>query len=169
MRTDLLGTDVSLELDERWTAYWLAFVRILAGWWFFHAGFEKLLYGFDAQGYMLFASKGTITAPVMQAFGEGAGLAFTNVMIPMGEFLIGLGLMVGALTRLAAFFGGFMLFFLYFTNADWAHGMVSSDLLGMLLFITLAVLGAGRVLGVDAWLERTNWAQSNDWSRYVLG
>jgi thiosulfate dehydrogenase [quinone] large subunit len=33
---------------------------------------------------------------------------------------------------------------------------VNGDLMGLLLFVTVGVLGAGRVLGLDALLERTD-------------
>ena len=46
--------------------------------------------------------------------------------------------------------------FFYLGNAAWSHGFVNGDLMGLLLFVTLGILGAGRVLGLDALLERTD-------------
>lgn len=169
INTTVLGTDVSLDFSAPWAAYWLAFVRIIVGFAMFHAGLEKLIYGFNAQGYLMFASKGTVLAPILTTFGSNPTLlAFTNFMIPLGEFLIGVGVLFGVLTRLAAYFGAFLMTFFYFTNADWANGMVSGDFYMLLLFITIAVFGAGRVWGVDQWLEGMDWAQSR-WARLILG
>lgn len=169
MRTTVLGDEVSLLFNGPWVAYWMALLRVLVGFWFLHAGLTKIMFGFDAQGYMQFASAGTIMEPIMTAFSSGAALMFTNIMIPLGEFLIGLGLLLGAFVRLASFFGAFLMFFFYLTNADWAHGFTNGDLWGLLLFITLAVFGAGRVWGLDGWLESTNWVENNRWARYLLG
>lgn len=169
MNTDVLGDHVSLDFDGPWAGYWLAFIRILVGFWLLHAGLSKLLFGFDAQGYLQFGSVGAITHPVMAAFASGTGLAFVNFVIPVGEFLIGLGLMVGALVRLASFFGSFLMFFFFFTNHDWAHGFVSGDLMGLLLLVTIAVFGAGRVWGLDEWLEDMDWARNSRWAHYLLG
>jgi uncharacterized membrane protein YphA (DoxX/SURF4 family) len=36
--TNPVTDDFALALDEPWTAYWLAFLRFVTGWWFFHAG-----------------------------------------------------------------------------------------------------------------------------------
>jgi thiosulfate dehydrogenase [quinone] large subunit len=53
-------------------------------------------------------------------------------MIPVGETLIGLGLIVGGLVRLASFFGGVLMVFFYLGNASWSHGFVNGDLMGLL-------------------------------------
>ncbi|MFB6124356.1 MAG: DoxX family protein [Halanaeroarchaeum sp.] len=169
INTTVFGSDVSLSFSAPWAAYWLAFVRVLVGWMMLHAGLEKLMYGFSAKGYLLFASKGTVLGPVLQLFGSNPTLlAFTNFMIPVGEFLIGLGVLLGALTRLASYFGAFLMTFFYFTNAGWENGMVNGDLMVLLMFITVAVFGAGRVWGIDQWLEQMDWAQSR-WARLLLG
>ena len=58
------------------------------------------------------------------------------------------------LTRLAAFFGAFMMLVFYFENWDVTHGLVNGDFAYMLVFLAVAALGAGRVLGLDAIIER---------------
>jgi len=58
------------------------------------------------------------------------------------------------LTRLAAFFGAFMMLVFYFGNWDVTHGLVNGDFAYMLVFLAVAALGAGRVLGLDAIIER---------------
>lgn len=162
----LPGGDLSLDLNGTWAAYWLFLLRIITGYWMFHAGLTKvweayvLGTGFDASWFIQFASQGTILEGFMALFNNSAGIAFTNFMIPWAEFLIGLGILLGAFTRLAAFFGGFLMIFFYFINGAWSHGMVNSDLMGMVLFITVAVFGAGRIWGVDQYLEQMDWAQS---------
>ncbi|MFC7046600.1 DoxX family membrane protein [Halobacteriaceae archaeon GCM10025711] len=144
-------------------------LRLLTGWWMLHAGLTKVMEGgFDATGYLMFASQGTILAPIEVWFAQNAP-AFVNFMIPWGELLIGLGLLLGAFVRLAAFFGAFLMMFFYFTNADWAHGMFSGDMMGMMLIITLAVFGAGRVWGLDQYLEKMDWAKNSRWAAYILG
>ena len=170
MQANVLGSDVSLRFSAPWAAYWLAILRVVTGFWMFHGGLTKLMeWPFSAEGYLLYASGGTVLEPVLVAFGNSAPLlAFTNVMIPVGEFLIGVGVMFGAFTRLASFFGAFLMAFFYFTNAGWGHGMSNGELAGTLMFVTLAIFGAGRVLGVDQYLEKMNWAQSR-WARLIMG
>jgi thiosulfate dehydrogenase [quinone] large subunit len=166
---DVLGSETTLSVSGPWIGYWFALLRVMVGYWFVHAGLTKVLFGFDAQGYLQYASAGAITEPLMQPFASGLGLAFVNLAIPFGELLIGLGLMVGALVRLASFFGAFLMAMFYFTNHGWAHGFTNGDLWGLLLFVTMIVVGAGRVWGLDAYLEKTHFVQRNKWLRYLLG
>lgn len=167
----LFESDVGFEFSKPWAAYWMAFLRLIVGYWFFHAGYTKIVEegGFSAAGYLEFAAVGTIMEPVVAPFTSGIALDFVNIMIPWGEFAIGLGLLVGAFVRLAAFFGSLLMVFFYTINAGWGHGMVNGDLFGLLLFGTLIVFGAGRVFGLDAYLEQTRFVQNNKWLRYFLG
>lgn len=168
--TRFFGTDVALSLFGPWTAYWILVLRILTGWWFFHAGLDKFVAEepFDATWWLLGPASESILAPVTVWFGQNAA-GFVNLAIPIGELLIGLGLLVGAFTRLSAFFGAFLMAFFYFGNADWEHGLINGDLMGLLLFITVIVFAAGRVWGVDAYLEATETVRNNPWLRYLLG
>ena len=150
----------------------LVAVRLVVGYWFLHAGWTKFAFvagePFDATGYLANAE-----SPLAWLFEIVAGtpwlLEFTNFMIPLGEFLIGLGILLGAMTRLAAFFGGFLMVLFYLGNADWVNGYVNGDLMGLLLFAIVGVLATGRVLGVDAVLEHTAVVHHRPWLRYLLG
>ncbi|WP_136688189.1 DoxX family protein [Halorhabdus amylolytica] len=168
VNTTLFGTNVSYEIDGRWLAYWTLLLRLIVGWWFLHAGLDKILnWPFDASWFV--GSEGTVVSPIMAPFSSGIGLEIVNFMVPVGQTLIGLGLIVGCLLRLAAFFGAFLMVFFTTANQDWAHGMVNGDLMGLVLFIALIVLGAGRVWGLDAYIERTALVRNNQWLRYILG
>jgi thiosulfate dehydrogenase [quinone] large subunit len=170
--TDWFGNAIKFDYAEGVAGYVTVLVRLVTGWWFFHAGLGKLTAAepFDAAGWLV---QGTQGAPI-HGFLAWVGqtpllLEFTNVVVPVGETLIGLGLLVGALTRLAAFFGGFLMTFFYLGNADWAHGYVNGDLFGLLLFAIVGVFAAGRIFGVDAILEKTEFVQNRPRLRYLLG
>jgi thiosulfate dehydrogenase [quinone] large subunit len=167
--TNVLGNEVSFQFSGPWSAYWLFFLRVLTGWWMLHAGLTKLLAGpFSSGGYLEFATAGTVVGPVTVWIAQNA-VWLPNMLIPIGEFLIGLGVLVGCFTRLASFFGAFLMLFFYFGNSGWAHGMFSGDMMGMLLFMTLAVFGAGRVWGLDQYIEKMSFVRNNRWLRYLLG
>ena len=169
----LLGRDVSFGVSGPWLAYWLVIMRLAVGWWLLHAGLDKFAsWPFDASWFLGGAAAGTSLGPFVTLFSDGILLSFTNVMIPLGQTLIGLGMIVGALTRLAAFFGAFLMLFFYFINGEtggWSHGLVTGELLGLLLFAMIATLGAGRVLGVDAYLARTDFVRDHPKLRYLIG
>ncbi len=156
-----LRSDVSPDGGE---AYFALVLRLLAGYWFLHAGLTKVLAAepFNATGWLTGAAGGTVVGPITVWFANNAAW-FVNLAIPLGETLIGLGLLVGALTRLAAFFGAFLMAFFYLGNAGYGHGFVNGDLLGLLAFMGVAVLGAGSAYGVDALLANTRFARRRPW------
>lgn len=170
-QTRLFGRDVTLDVPDVWLAYWLVMMRLTAGWWMLHAGLDKFLAWPSDAGWFVGGAAGTSLGPFVTLFSEGAGLAFVNVMIPLGQTLIGLGLILGALTRLAAFFGATLMIF-FFINGEtgaWEHGVVTGDLLGLLIFAMIATLGAGRILGIDSYLLKTDFVRANPRLRYLIG
>ncbi|MFB6154016.1 MAG: DoxX family protein [Halodesulfurarchaeum sp.] len=162
MATDVLNT------SGPWAAYWLAFLRVITGWWFLHAGLTKFEFIGGSFGFMWFLKSDSILAPITTWFATNAPW-FVEFMVPIGETLIGLGLIFGVLTRLAAFFGGFLMVFFFAVNQGWAHGLVNSDLMGLLLFATLIVFGAGRYYGLDGYLEQTDFVKQRPRLRYLMG
>lgn len=135
----------------------LTIIRIYLGYSWFTSGLGKLRGGFDASGFL----KGAIANPVK---GPDGGVVFPwyvnflksfalpnvdifNLIVPWGETLIGLGLILGCLTTAAAFFGLLMNF------AFFMAGTVSHNPRDIFLgFIILAAgYNAGRI-GLDRWL-----------------
>ncbi|RKP52972.1 DoxX family protein [Cohnella endophytica] len=144
--------------ENVWAAVALVFVRLYVGWQWVDAGWHKLTGGFDAGGFL----KGAIAKPVADHATNAVifpnytyfiehfalpNVKLINVLIPLGEFLIGIGLIVGGLTLTAAFFGMMLNFLFLFA------GTVSTNpwllLLGMIVFT--AGTNAGR-FGLDAYL-----------------
>ena len=169
---ELLGRDVSTDVPGSWLAFWLVVMRVVGGWWLLHAGLDKIwAWPFDAAWFVGGKATGTSLGPVVTLFDSGVLLDFVNVAIPLGQTAIGLGLIVGAMTRTAAFFGAVLLLFFFIINGEtgaWSHGVVTVELLGIVLYGAIASLGAGRVLGIDAYLVETDVVRSHPRLRYLL-
>ncbi|WP_019913034.1 DoxX family protein [Paenibacillus sp. HW567] len=133
----------------------LTIVRIYVGYQWIEAGWHKLTGGFDASGFL----KGAIAKSVgedasVQAwwanFLQHAALpnvSFFNVLIPYGEFLVGLGLILGTFTTFAALMGLVM-------NASYLlSGTISTNvqLLLMEFIIVVSAANAGKI-GLDYWV-----------------
>ncbi|QLD89560.1 DoxX family protein [Natronomonas salina] len=139
------------------SAWFVLALRLVIGFAFLYSGAEKVLVGFDAQGYLLnvAAQNGNPLEEMFLWMGQTDWfVAFVNIAVPWGEVAIGLGLMVGLLTRLAAFFGALMMLLFYFGNWDMAHGPINADFMYMLVFLSVAAFGAGRILGLDQYVEQ---------------
>ncbi|MED4227105.1 DoxX family protein [Neobacillus cucumis] len=135
----------------------LTVLRLYLGYEWMTAGYHKLAGVFDASGFL----KGAIANPVKGPEGNvlyGWYVDFLqhlalpnahifNTIIPLGEFLVGLGLILGCLTTAAMFFGLVMNFAYMFA------GTVSSNPMDILIgvIIIAAGLNAGRI-GLDRWV-----------------
>lgn len=141
--------------ENKYAAGLLLFIRLYLGWEWLTGGWGKLTgpKPFDATGFL----NGAITKPVAKA-GEVIYPNFTaflqdfalpnvklfNVLVPWGEFLVGLGLLLGALTTVAMFFGLVMNFmFLYAGTVSVNPWMI------MFGFIILAAGANAGKYGVD--------------------
>ncbi|MFB6269388.1 MAG: DoxX family protein [Halobacterium sp.] len=155
------------------SAWFVLALRLMMGYAFLHSGLDKVLSGsFSAGGYLanVAATNGNPLEGVFAWMANTpAFLDFVNVAVPFGETLIGVALLLGVFTRFAAFWGAFMMLLFYFGNWSVEHGYVNGDFAYMLVFLAVAAFGAGRILGVDAWLEETDVVKENEWLRYLLG
>ncbi|MBS4213766.1 MULTISPECIES: DoxX family protein [Neobacillus] len=135
----------------------LTVLRLYLGYSWFTAGFHKLTGGFDAAGFL----KGVTANPVKGPDGAVVygwyveflkGFALPNVdifnfIVPWGEVLVGLGLMLGCLTTAAAFFA-LVMNFAFFLAGTVSH--IPTDIfLGVI--ILAAGYNAGRI-GLDRWV-----------------
>ena len=143
------------------SAWFVLSLRLMMGAAFFWAGWTKLTFvagtPFDATGYLRFATvaNGSPVADAFVAMSEiGWLMAVANVAVPWGELFIGLGLLVGAFVRLAAFFGATLMAMFYLGNWGVEHGVINGDFAYMLVFLAVAAFGAGRILGLDQYIEQ---------------
>jgi thiosulfate dehydrogenase [quinone] large subunit len=78
-----------------------------------------------------------------------------NVVVPATQLLIGAALIAGAFVRLAALGGAIQMALFYLGGwSGEALALFDSTLVYAMVFLTVAAFGAGRVLGLDASIER---------------
>jgi thiosulfate dehydrogenase (quinone) large subunit len=131
-------------------------LRIYLGYAWMTAGWGKITGGFDATGFLNGAAANPVTGPdgivyggwvtFLESFAIPNAELF-NVMIPWGEFLVGLGLILGCLTTAAAFFGVVMNFSFLLS------GTVSHNPTDIIMGVLIMVAGynAG-VFGLDRYV-----------------
>ncbi|AIQ45398.1 Crp/Fnr family transcriptional regulator [Paenibacillus sp. FSL R7-0273] len=133
----------------------LTVVRIYVGYQWLEAGWHKLTGGFDASGFL----KGAIAKSVGEdatvqawwgSFLQHAALPnvnFFNLLVPAGEFLVGLGLILGTFTTFAALMG------LVMNAAYLLSGTVSTNVQLLLLEVIIIVSAANAgAIGLDRWV-----------------
>ena len=134
---------------NKWASGILLVLRLYLGYSWFTAGFKKAFGGeFDATGFLNGAiAKATGENPTVKSwwgwFLEHVALPYADLftfLVAWGEVLVGVGLILGGLTKTAAFFGVLM------NMAFLLSGTVSTNpiLLILSIFILVAGSNAGR-------------------------
>jgi len=166
-----LAEEFAFDIGGPVAKYWVALLRVITGWYFFHAGVTKIIEsGFNyagATGYLQ-GMTGTALGPLPVWMANNLAW-LVKPGVPLFETLIGLGIMFGALTRLAAFGGAIFMTLFWVGNGGYGHGLVTGDFQTLLIFVTLAALAAGRYYGLDAVLEQTALVERHPKLKYLLG
>lgn len=148
----------------------VVFLRLTMGWIFVWAGFDKLIRGFDASGFLVNATKGPFSG-WFQSLGENqAAIDVINPMVTWGEILIGVALIFGIGTRWAALWGAVMMFMFYIAQLPPEHNPFMEYYLVYILALgLLSALGAGRLWGFDAVIERHPFVRRIPGATFFLG
>lgn len=156
--------------DKRLSWFWLI-VRVYLGWEWLHAGYEKIINPVWVGEKAGVAISGFVSGALAKTVGAHPDVSgwyawfLQNCVLPnakvwsyfisYGELLVGLGLILGALTFLSAFFGFFM-------NLNYLlAGTVSVN--PQMLVLALLIMLAHKVsshIGLDYYVERAgkSWA-----------
>jgi thiosulfate dehydrogenase (quinone) large subunit len=142
--------------ENVFASYVLLILRLYLGWIWLQAGWEKIVGGnFDATGFLKAAlEKVSGEHPAVQPWWADfiSGLAIPNVglfnvLVPWGEFLVGIGLILGIFTTFSGLMGLVMNFSYMFSGTTSTNPQMV--LIG--LFILVAGLNAGKI-GLDRWV-----------------
>jgi thiosulfate dehydrogenase [quinone] large subunit len=149
----------------------IAILRIGVGIIFLWAGLEKVMApeAFSAGGFLEFATGGSlgwpfVTEPVAEGTvviynpthdfwvalaGNETAMSVINVLVPYGQIGIGVGLILGLLTRFSAAMGTLMMLFFFIAAWDFEFGIVNQHLTYALVTAFLGLIGAGNYYGLD--------------------
>lgn len=137
------------------SAWFVVALRLVMGGAFLGAGLGKFTgEPFNAGGYLM-GAEGPLAGVFQAMAASPAFLEFANVVVPVTQVLIGVALLTGAFVRLAALGGAMQMSMFYLASWDVAGpiGFVNSDLVYLIVFLAIAAFGAGRILGLDRYIE----------------
>lgn len=163
----------------------VALLRIVVGVIFFWAGLEKAVgaSNWTAAGFLKNATggslswpfvsgtpaEGTVYNPTHQLWvdlaGNSGAMTAINFLVVFGELAIGVGLILGLLTRFSAIMGALMMFLFFLAAWDFENGVVNQHLTYMVVCLAIAGLGAGKYFGLDDMVARMGFARNNPWFR----
>ena len=181
---EILGRTTNFEYSERWIGYAVLALRVVMGWTLFQGGVTKLVTYLDANPENNWTAAGFLANaipqgnPTRELFISMAGSPTVDILNMWGLTLTGLALIVGVFVRWSAFWGAVMMLFYWLASLQGgflaglplAHGWVVDDhIVYAALLFGLGAIGAGRIVGVDEYLESTSIVETNPWLRYLLG
>lgn len=140
------------------SAWFVLVLRVLMGGMILFAGlgkYEAVPGGdaFNAYGYL--ANSEGIGAGMFTWMAETAVVLDTiNVIIPATQVLIGIALIFGGFVRLAALGGALQMTMFYMAGFDgeWL-AIFDNTLIYAVVFLALGAFAAGRIVGVDRYIE----------------
>ncbi|ELY92369.1 DoxX family protein [Natrialba hulunbeirensis JCM 10989] len=163
------------------SAWFIVALRFVMGGMILFAGLGKVAFisgeAFDASGFLLHGVDPA--SPVSGLFAAMAGnvalLEIINVVVPVTQVLIGVALIAGAFVRLAAL-GGAMQMTMFYLGGWEGQWLAAFDytLIYAIVFLAIAAFGAGRILGLDRYIEQIDvggqaLVERFPRLRYVLG
>lgn len=154
MRSDYSGAQLAA----------LVVLRFAIGWHFFYEGVAKLINPYwTAAGYME-SSQGFLSGLLLDLASDPGRLAVIDALNVWGLILVGLGLMLGGLTRTASVFGIIMLLLYYLATPPWpglvytlpaegAYLIINKTLIELCALLVTLFFPTGHIVGLDRLLR----------------
>src|SRR6056297_3787288 len=171
LESELFGFDVEFAYSEHWIGYSLLGLRLIMGWSFFYAGITKVIDpNWSVRGFLLYGiPEGNPLVSVWTMMANDWAWLLTPLN-QVGLTLIGIALILGAFTRLSAFFGAMMMLFYWASAYPFADAIfIDFHLIYAFLLFALGAAGAGRILGLDQWIEELDIVKNNPQLTMLLG
>ncbi|MFT4890530.1 MAG: thiosulfate dehydrogenase [quinone] large subunit [Halobacteriales archaeon] len=171
LETRMFGREVSFAYSETWIGYALFSLRVIMGWEFFYAGIVKVIDPkWSVRGFLLY---GIPQANPFTSLWTTMANEWYWLLTPLNQLgltFIGLGLIFGAFTRLSAFWGGVMFLFYWVAHYPFDNSfLIDYHLIYVFILFGLGAFGAGRILGLDAWIENLSIVEENPRLKLLLG
>jgi len=143
----------------------LVVLRIFIGWHFFYEGLAKLFNPYWTSAGYLAQSQGWFKGIFLDIAASPSMLTFVDHFNTWALILIGIGLMAGLFTRVAAV-GAVVLLVLYYVAAppfvgleyampmEGSYVIVNKVLIELAAVVVLLVFPTGRLFGLDQWISR---------------
>jgi thiosulfate dehydrogenase [quinone] large subunit len=145
---------------SNWQLSALVILRVMIGWHFLYEGIIKLMNPNWSAASFLLESKWIFSGIFKGIAGNPSLLSFVNVLNTWGLILIGLGLIMGCLTRLATGAGMALICLYYICNPPFTglyyaipsegnYLIVNKNLIEIAALFVLILFPTGHIIGLD--------------------
>lgn len=159
--------------------------RALFGFFFIWSGLAKVIHNGEWMGIQWFQgseespgelylflnySTGPFKGLWVDVANNATAMDVIALLVVVGQVLVGIGIFFGIFTRLSLFFAGTMMLAFYSVNLWPPYNPFLNEYIFYIgIFAVLGALGAGRVVGIDAWIEERRFVKKHHWLAWVLG
>jgi thiosulfate dehydrogenase (quinone) large subunit len=148
----------------------LALLRMLIGWHFLYEGIAKLMKPNWSAASFLMQARGPLAGLFRWMANSPDLLVYVNLLNIWGLILIGLGLILGVLTRTASGAGLLLILLYYFCNPPFVgyfyslpsegnYLIINKNLVEAAALLVTLAFGAGRFYGIDQILHKLRIAR----------
>ncbi len=128
-------------------------LRVYTGIFFLWFGGKKIISGFggaNTEGFLGAVSENTFGfyKPIVEHVITPMSGVF-SFLVAWGELFLGIALILGLMTRYAAFAGAFMVANFWFAKGQGVLDSQNHDIIWLIILIVLGGLHAGRTMGLD--------------------
>jgi len=145
-------------------------LRLSMGWIFIWSGFDKLITDWSASGFLVNATSGPLKDLFVRMGENQTALDVVDPLVVWGQILIGFSLVLGIFTRFGLLMAATQMFLFYLAQLWPANNPFMDDhIIYIAVFALLGALGAGRILGLDAVIEKIQPVKKIPQLQYALG
>jgi thiosulfate dehydrogenase [quinone] large subunit len=145
-------------------------LRLALAWLLVWTGFDKLLTDWTSAGFLVHSTSGPLEDWFVDLGTNSTAVDVIDGLVISGEILIGIALFVGIAMRFALFWGSVMIFLFYIAQFPPANNpFLDEHIVYLGVFFLLAMVGAGRFLGLDAVIEKLPFVRRIPGIEYLLG
>jgi thiosulfate dehydrogenase [quinone] large subunit len=171
LESQVFGRDVEFTYSETWIGYALFGLRLIMGWTLFYAGITKVVDPeWSVRGFLLYAiPEGNPLTGLWTTMANDWAWLLTPLN-QLGLTLVGLALILGLFVRFSAFWGATMMLFYWLASYPFDNALlIDYHMVYVFLLFGLGAFGAGRILGLDARIERLDVVEQYPQLRLFLG
>jgi thiosulfate dehydrogenase [quinone] large subunit len=150
---------------SHWQLFGLVLLRVLIGWHFLYEGLTKLADPQWSAANFLLESKWIFSGIYKAIAADPSVLSVVNVLNTWGLILIGLGLILGCLSRIATLSGMVLILLYYFSNppfmglyyaipSEGNYLIVNKNLIELAALFVLLLFPTGHIIGLDLFFNR---------------
>lgn len=145
----------------------LFLLRLIMGWSMLGPGLAKLMNpAWTAAGYL-----NASTGPFAEIFKAMAGSKLVDILNIYGLTLVGIAIILGIVVRFASFWAIVMLLLYYLSwfEQNTIHGYIDYHIVYAFVFFVFMLIGVGRYIGLDKYIENLSIVQKYPKLKIFLG